>query len=193
MRPMTPYDGFTQSVSRHEDDPQAPRPARVLNAGATIGAVRHLAGESYGCVRAVRVHPQVTKKEFEADKSHVALAELERIVAVALLPDVKDNVETVLKYVHPIEDRPTLLEKVGLKERHDFTAEIKLEEVDRTDKKIVRNALNAGATMEAVQRASNSHYYISRDFYKTLARIRGRFLISASPDALLVRDLLHGC
>jgi len=41
--------------------------------------------------------------------------------------------------------------------------------------------------MEAVQRASNSHYYISRDFYKTLARIRGRFLVSAAPDALLAR------
>src|SRR5262249_45008357 len=51
-------------------------------------------------------------------------------------------------------------------------------------KKIVRNALNAGATMEVVQRASNSHYFISRDFYKTLAHIRARFLIGATPDRL---------
>ena len=86
----------------------------------------------------------------------MALADLERIVAVALLPDVKENVDTVLKYVHPIQDRPTLLEKVGLKERHDFTSEIKLDEVDRNDKKVVRNALNAGATMEAVQRPTTA-------------------------------------
>ena len=50
----------------------------------------------------------------------------------------------------------------------------------------MRNALNAGASMEAVQRVNNSHYFISRDFYKTLARIRGRFLVSAAPEALLV-------
>ena len=46
---------------------------------------------------------------------------------------------------------------------------------------------------EAVQRASNSHYYISRDFYKTLARIRGRFLVSAAPDALLVQHGMRPC
>ncbi len=109
-------------------------------------------------------------------------------MAVALLPEVKDNVETVLKYVHPIEDRPTFLEKVGVEERPEFTAEIDLGEVDRSDKKVVRNALNAGASMEAVQRVNNSHYYISRDFYKTLARIRGRFLVSAASEALMLRD-----
>ena len=179
MRPMAPDGGFTQRIAVHDDDPHARDLHRVLNAGATIGAVRHVAGETYELRSELFEYiSQVAKKAFAADKSHVALADLERIVAVALLPDVKDNVETVLRYVHPIEDRPTLLEKVGLKERHDFTAEIKLDDVDRNDKKIVRNALNAGATMEAVQRASNSHYYISRDFYKTLARIRARFLVS---------------
>jgi hypothetical protein len=188
MRPMAPDGGFTQRIAVRDDDPHARDLHRVLNAGATIGAVRHVAGETYELRSELFEYiSQVAKKAFAADKSHVALADLERIVAVALLPEVKENVETVLKYVHPIEDRPTLLEKVGLKERHDFTAEIKLDEVDRNEKKIVRNALNAGATMEAVQRASNSHYYISRDFYKTLARIRGRFLVSAAPDALLAR------
>ena len=193
MRPMAPDGGFTQRIAVHDDDPHARDLRRVLNAGATIGAVRHVAGETYELRSELFEYiSQVAKKAFAADKSHVALADLERIVAVALLPDVKDNVETVLKYVHPIEDRPTFLEKVGLKERHDFTAEIKLDEVDRNEKKVVRNALNAGATMEAVQRASNSHYYISRDFYKTLARIRGRFLVSAAPDALLARHEATG-
>ena len=62
-----------------------------------------------------------------------------------------------------------------------FTAEIKLGEVDRSAKTLVRNAHDAGASMEAVPRASNSHYYISRDLYKTLVRIRGRFLVSTAP------------
>ena len=186
---MAPDGGFTQRISVRDDDPHAPDLHRVLNAGATIGAVRHVEGESYELRSELFEYLSlVAKKAFAADKTHVALADLERIVAVALLPEVRDNVETVLKYVHPIEDRPTFLEKVGVKERHDFTAEIDLGEVDRSDKKVVRNALNAGASMEAVQRVNNSHYFISRDFYKTLARIRGRFLVSTSPDALLVRD-----
>ena len=189
MRPMAPDGGFTQRIAVRDDDPHARDLHRVLNAGATIGAVRHVAEETYELRSELFEYiSQVAKKAFAADKTHVALADLERIVAVALLPDVKDNVETVLKYVHPIEDRPTFLEKVGVKERHDFTAEIDLGEVDRSDKKVVRNALNAGASMEAVQRVNNSHYFISRDFYQTLARIRGRFLVSTAPDALLVRD-----
>ena len=187
MRPMAPDGGFTQRIAVRDDDPHARDLHRVLNAGATIGAVRHVADETYELRSELFEYiSQVAKKAFAADKSHVALADLERIVAVALLPDVRDNVETVLKYVHPIEDRPTFLEKVGVKERHDFTAEIDLGEVDRSDKKVVRNALNAGASMEAVQRVNNSHYFISRDFYKTLARIRGRFLVSVAPEALLV-------
>jgi hypothetical protein len=189
MRPMAPDGGFTQRITVRDDDPHAPDLHRILNAGATIGAVRHVAGENYELRSELFEYISlVAKKAFAADKSHVALADLERIVAVALLPDVKDNVETVLKYVHPIEDKPTFLEKVGVKERPDFTAEIELGEVDRSDKKVVRNALNAGASMEAVQRVNNSHYFISRDFYKTLARIRGRFLVSAAPDALMLRD-----
>ena len=189
MRPMAPDGGFTQRIAVRDDDPHARDLHRVLNAGATIGAVRHVAGETYELRSELFEYiSQVAKKAFAADKSHVALADLERIVAVALLPDVKDNVETVLRYVHPIEDRPTFLEKVGVKERPEFTAEIDLGEVDRSDKKVVRNALNAGASMEAVQRVNNSHYYISRDFYKTLARIRGRFLVSAASEALMLRD-----
>jgi hypothetical protein len=184
MRPMAEREGFTQRVIVDEHDPQAPELHRVLNAGATIGAVRDVGGNSYELRSELFEYLSlVAKKAFATDKTHVALADLERIVAVALLPEVKENVETVLHYVHPIQDR-SLLGKMGLKERHDFTAEIKLDEVHRDHKTVVRNALNAGATMEHVQRASNSHYLISRDFYKTLTRIRARFLHSTSPDAL---------
>ena len=47
-------------------------------------------------------------------------------------------------------------------------------------KKVVRNALNAGATLEAVQRQNNNHYLVSSEFYKALANIRARLLQSAS-------------
>ena len=189
MRPMAPDGGFTQHIVVRDDDPHAPDLHRLLNAGATIGAVRHAGGETYELRSELFEYvSQVAKKAFAADKAHVALADLERIVAVALLPDVKENVETVLSYVHPIGDRPTFLEKVGLQERQVFTAEIDLDQVEKGDKKIVRNALNAGATMEAVQRASNNHYFVSSDFYKTLARIRARFLVSSAPQALLVHQ-----
>lgn len=181
MRPMAAGDGFTQRLTVREDDPHAPDLHRVLNAGATIGAVRHVEGETYELrAELFEYLSLVAKKAFVANKANAALAELERIVAVSLLPEVKENVETVLKYVHPIEDRRAHLAKPGLKERHDFTAEIRLDEVDKTDRKIVRNALNAGATVEAVQRVSNSNYFISRDYYKTLASIRARFLHSSA-------------
>ena len=187
MRPMAPREGFTQRVTLRDDDPHAPDLNRVLNAGATIGAVRHVEANVYELRSELFEYLSLAaKKSFGADKSHVVLAELERIMAVSLLPNVRENVETVLRYVHPIEDRSGFFEKFGRQERPEFTAEIRLDEVDRNDKKVVRNALNAGATLQAVERANNNHYFISRDFYKALARIRAHLLISAGPEALQI-------
>jgi hypothetical protein len=187
MRPMATHEGFSQRVILRDDDPHAPDLNRLLNAGATIGAVRHVEANVYELRSELFEYLSlVAKKSFVADKSHVVLAELERIMAVSLLPNVRENVETVLRYVHPIEDRSSLLQKLEPKARAEFTAEIRLDEVERPDKKIVRNALNAGATLEAVQRANNNHYFISRDFYKTLARIRAHFLVAAAPHALAI-------
>jgi hypothetical protein len=189
MRPMAPCEGFTQRVTLREDDPHAADLNRLLNAGATIGAVRHVEANTYELRSELFEYLSlVAKKSFGADKSHVVLAELERIMAVSLLPNVRENVETVLRYVHPIEDRSRFLDKLGRPgARGDFTAEIRLDEVvDRGDKKVVRNALNAGATLEAVERANNNHYLISRDFYKALARIRAHLLIGAAPQALQI-------
>jgi hypothetical protein len=184
MRPMAAREGFTQCVTLRDDDPHAPDLNRLLNAGATIGAVRHAEANVYELRSELFEYLSlVAKKSFVADKSHVVLAELERIMAVSLLPNVRENVETVLRYVHPIEDR---VGKIGRQERSEFTAEIRLDEVERNDKKVVRNALNAGATFQAVERANNNHYFISRDFYKTLARIRAHFLVSAGPAALQI-------
>ena len=178
MRPMAAREGFTQRVTVRKDDPHAPDLNRLLNAGATIGAVRHVDANVYELRSELFEYLSLAaKKSFGADKSHVVMAELERIMAVSLLPNVRENVETVLRYVHPIEDRAGVLDKIGRQERPQFTAEIRLDEVERNDKKVVRNALNAGATLQAVERANNNHYFISRDFYKTLARIRAHFLI----------------
>lgn len=174
MQPITPHDGFTaEVVLPHGSSPSAQRVLKVLNAAATIGAVgrdpdrsdRYLVrGELFEFLSSV------AKKAFDADKRHVDLAELERVVTVALLPRVGDNAETVLSYMHPIH------------EKHGFTGEIRLDEVIEEDRRTVRSALNAGATMERVQRAGSDtrHYYIHGDFYKTLARIRGRLLASAA-------------
>jgi hypothetical protein len=195
MRPMAPREGFTQRVILREDDPHAPDINRLLNAGATIGAVRHVEANVYELRAELFEYLSLAaKKSFGADRSHVLLAELERILAVSLLPNVRENVETVLRYVHPIEDRPTFLEKLSrpgaaaaaAAARPEFTAEIKLDDVERSDKKVVRNALNAGATLEAVERANNNHYLISPDFYRALARIRAHLLIAAGPEALQI-------
>jgi hypothetical protein len=67
-----------------------------------------------------------------------------------------------------------------ISEDRGFTAEIKLDEIIKTDHlRIVRSPLNAGATLDRVQRAGKdaTHYFIHRDLYKTLALIRARTLM----------------
>jgi hypothetical protein len=171
MRPMTPHDGFTARVHIDEGDPHAADIARVLNAGAAIGAVRYTGGSDYELrAELFEFLSIVAKKQFEADKKHVNMAELEKIVGVALLPEIGENAQVVLDHMHPItEDR-------------GFTAEIHLAEIDEQHKRVVRNALNAGATLQVVQRVGTdtASYFIHGDFYKALARIRARTLVVGS-------------
>lgn len=174
MHPITPHDGFTAEVVLDDlSAPSSQRVLKVLNAAATIGAVaRDTAAAHRYLVRGELFEflSVAAKKAYDADKKYVDLAELERVVTVALLPRVADNAEAVLSYIHPIQ------------EKHGFTGEIRLDEVMHEDRRTVRSALNAGATLERVQRAGSDtrHYYIHGDFYKTLARIRGRLMASAS-------------
>ena len=173
MRPISNVAGFMAEVRAERLDPHfAERVMAVLNAGATIHAVEYDEARDRYLVRAELFEflSIAARKAFEASPHHGSLAELEKVTMVALLPDVAANSDTVLHYMHPIsEDR-------------GFTAEVRLDEVAAADVRTVRNALNAGATMERVQRAGKdaSHYFIHRDFYKTLARIRARTLLSAS-------------
>jgi len=169
LRPITNVSGFMAEVRPEQLDPHsAGRVLAVLNAGATIHAVEYdVPGQRY-LVRAELFEflSLVAKKAFEASDHHVNLAELDKIVEVALLPDVNRNADTVLHYIHPIsEDR-------------DFTGEIKLDDVKPEDIRVVRSTLNAGATLDRVQRAGKdtTHYFVHRDFYRTLAVIRARTL-----------------
>jgi hypothetical protein len=170
MRPITNVAGFMAEVRPDGLDPHtATRVLGVLNAGATIHAVEYDEHQRRYLVRSELFEflSVVAKKAFEASDHHANLAELEKIVGVALLPNLSHNAELVLHYMHPIsEDR-------------GFTAEIKLDEVAPDHLRTVRNTLNAGATLERVQRAGKDakHYFIHRDLYKTLALIRARTLM----------------
>ena len=171
LRPITPRDGFTGEIVIEDYDPHAADLRRVLNAGSSIGAVRHV--DSNDRVYQVRAElfeylSIAANREYEKDmkdKSRADLAELERTVAVALMPDVTENANLVLSFMHPMI------------EQHGFMAEIKLQEVaDKTDQRTMRSALNAGAVYKRVQRAGDdaNHYYVHSDFFKTLTALRGR-------------------
>jgi hypothetical protein len=187
MRPITPEDGFTAEVIiQREDTPARQRVLKVLNAGATIGAVAHDPNRSDRYLARPELFEFlsiVAKKEFETSPEHVDIAELEKAVSVALLPAerIGANAETVLAYMHPVsEDR-------------GFTAEIRLTEVVPGDMRLVRNTLNAAATVDRVQRVGNDahHFWIHRDLYKTLARLRARTLVDG-PAARTVHAAASG-
>jgi hypothetical protein len=182
MQPMTARDGYAQRVVLDESDPQAVDVLRrVVNAGSTIGAVREVSPGVYELRSELFEHlSRVAKNAFKADRQHVVSAELERIVSVALLPDIAENAEIVLQYMHPVEARPKPVGKGDRRSARSFSAEIRLNEVAEQHKKIVRNALNAGATLDAVQRDNNNHYAVSSEFYKALAQIRARLLQSTA-------------
>jgi hypothetical protein len=174
MRPITNAAGFMAEVRMDRLDPVAmDKVLPVLNAGTTIHAVEYDDEKDRYLVRAELFEflSIVAKKSFEADKKHADLAELEKIVSVALLPDVGTASRSVLSYIHPMsEDR-------------GFTGEIRLSEVTEADKRLVRSTLNAGATLQRVQRVGTDvgHYYVHKDLYKTLARIAARSMGSTLP------------
>jgi hypothetical protein len=182
MRPITNLSGFMAEVRPERLDPQsAERVVGVLNAGATIHAVEYDPSEDRYLVRAELFEflSVIAKKAFESNDQNATFAELEKMVAVALLPDVAANADTVLSYVHPYHHA-----KSG---NPEYTAEVKLSDVADAHKRTVRSVLNAGSALQRVQRAGEAaeHYFIHRDLYKTLARIRARSMYSGSEQARL--------
>jgi len=171
MRPITNASGFMAEVRPESLEPHtAQRVLGVLNAGSTISAVDYDEAAGRYLVRAELFEflSIVAKRSFEADKSNIDLAELEKIVGVALLPNINENADTVLYYMQPID------------EDRGFTAEINLGEVEPDHKRVVRSTLNAGATLGRVQRRgrSSDEFWVHKDLYKTLARIRARTLMT---------------
>ncbi len=166
MRPMTPRDGFSARVVLEPNDPHAHDIRRVLNAAATIGAVRHV--DTRDEIYEVRSElfeflSVVSKKAFESNDENARMAELRKVVTVSLQPHVGDNVDIMLHQCRPIS------------ERNGFSAEIFLSKMPADDAFIVSKVLNAGATLNYVQldeRADqDQRYYVHKQLYKTLLLI----------------------
>jgi hypothetical protein len=174
MRPITPEDGFMAEVIIPDDDPHAADLRRVMNAGATIGTVRQpRPGYPHYEIRSELFEylSLVAKREFEANKQHVALAELERQITVALLPDIGAGADIVLSHLYPVE------------ERDGYMAEVPLNEVPPEHNSRVLIVLGAGTIFGRVYRDDNGIYHVHGDFYRALLRIRGRLLASAAAPA----------
>lgn len=177
MQPITPHDGYTAEILIPEEEtPAKRRVLKVLNAGATIGAVRRdperpqrylIRSELFEFLSLV------ARKAYAENTGHARLNDLEKVVTVALLPNIADAADAVLHNLHPIN------------EVKGFTSEIYLAEVEKAAPdyaRVVRNVLNAGSTLHVVQRDTDEadRYYIHSDLYRTLAKIRARLLLSTA-------------
>ena len=126
MHPMEPVDGFTNVVRLNELDPESAGHVRdVLNAGATIGAVRETRRRNGQYLVRAELYEflcEVIKKRAEEPARRDASAgsssnELEKRMTEALMPARRETVEVVLHHLHPID------------EKHGFTSEIFMNEV----------------------------------------------------------------
>ncbi len=170
MAPITAENGFTQEVVISPQTSHRNAIVSVLNAGATIGAV---ARDSYDVNRYL-VRPEmfeylslVMRRQYETNEEHRRLAELNRIITVALQPHVGDNAEALLDNLHPIN------------ESNGYTSEVFLDEVPAGQKPLVKRALNAAAVLNFVRRDSRkeepNRYYVHKDLYKTIALIAAAY------------------
>jgi hypothetical protein len=177
MHPVEPVHGFTNAVRLNELDPESATHVRdVLNAGATIGAVRHTERAGEYLVRAelyeflCAVIKRELKRRPEETKRGLELNELETRMTEALLPSVGETADAVLRHLHPID------------EVRGFTSEIFMSEIEPHHVRPVRNVLTAGSSLRVVQRdrTDRDRYYVHGDLYKALARIRARSLLAVS-------------
>jgi len=176
MHPRQPLDGFTNEVRLDELDPESAAQVRdVLNAGATIGAVRESAVHGHYLVRS-ELHTflsDIVKRELkrkpEETERGLSLDRLEKRIREALMPYVLETADAVLQHLHPID------------EVRGFTSEIFLDQVDPQHLRPVRNLLTAGSSLRVVTRQPKdpNRYFVHADLYTTLARIRARELAIA--------------
>src|SRR5262249_51847673 len=180
MHPIAPVDGFTNVVRLGELHPEsAARVRDVLNAGATIGAVRNTErGDTY-LVRAelyeflCEVIKRELKRRPEASRRELELDELEIRMIEALLPNVGETADAVLQHLHPIESD------------QGYTSELFVSEIEPHFVRPVRNVLTAGSNLRVVRRdkRERDRYYVHGELYKALARIRARSLLAGSAQA----------
>ncbi|WBT38864.1 MFS transporter [Hyphomicrobium sp. DMF-1] len=170
MHPIENVEGYSNEVRLDELDPETAVQVReVLNAGAIIGAVRR--GDQPGryLVRSELLEflNSVIKRELETNKAQaeagMLIDQMDDQLVVALLPHVGDNAEAVLGELVPMD------------EANGFTSYVALEDIDEDVRPVMLNVLNTGATFRYVQREKGSEsYFVHKDLYKTLARIRAR-------------------
>jgi hypothetical protein len=189
MHADTSIPGYTAIVDLRELDPQSETVVRrVLNAGATIGAVVRNPNDpsvyairpelfEYLSITGARAFEKNGKLVKEDIAEKVRQNELEKMVRVALLPDVQNSAEAVMSYAHPMNASDD-----------GFMSEILMHEVHADHMLAVRGVLNAGASYNAVRRqlGEAGRYEIHADLYKTLTRIRARMLLGASNTALQI-------
>jgi hypothetical protein len=167
MHPIPTERGFTQEVILPaEATAQRAAITKVLNAGATIGAVTRDEFVPYRYL----VRPElfeylsiVARQQYETNQEHRRLAELKRLMMVALQPNVGEQAAVVLHNMHPINE-------------HDgFTSEVLFDEIDPHHVPIVKRALNAASVLNYVARDTRSgeedRFYVHKDLYKTLAAL----------------------
>ena len=148
-------------------------------AGASIGAVIRLASSESRERYAVRSElfeflNVVSHSAKETDSEHADRTKLIQIIGVSLEPNRRENAKTALRYMDPIN------------QRHGFIACVDLDRVLEADKLLLRNLLNAGMTVNAVQRHDRNAdsarwkrilgrsekvettYFVRSDLFKTL-------------------------
>jgi len=171
MHPIENVDGYSNEVRLDELDPETAVQVRdVLNAGAIIGAVRRGEEPGHYLVRSELLEflNTVIKRELETNKDQaeagMRIDQLEDQLVVALLPEVGENCQAVLGELTPID------------EARGFTAYVNLEETPDDVHPVMLNVLNTGTTFSVVQRDTkrDNAYFVHKDLYKTLARIRAR-------------------
>ena len=181
MHPIENVEGYSNEVRLDELDPETAVQVRsVLNAGAVIGAVRRGGQAGHYLVRSELLEflNTVVKRELERnpDKAErgLALDQFEDQLVVALLPDIGASCDAVMSALVPMD------------EDRGFTSQIDLEDVGDDVRPAVLNVLNTGATFSLVQRVKGTEsYFVHKDLYKTLARIRAREMARGAEHARL--------
>jgi hypothetical protein len=103
------------------------------------------------------------------------LAELRKVVTVALQPHVGDHVDVVIQHARPISEKNGFSAVIYTGRMPGESAEDYQARMPADDAFIVRKVLNAGATLNYVQLDDRSdqdgRYYVHKQLYKTLLLI----------------------